>query len=27
VDQAHLGRRFVRMYGVTPGRYQRQLGR
>jgi AraC-like DNA-binding protein len=26
VDQAHLTRRFARMYGVTPGRYQRQLG-
>lgn len=26
VDQAHLTRRFVAMYGVTPGRYQRQLG-
>ncbi|WP_280153628.1 AraC family transcriptional regulator [Piscinibacter sp. XHJ-5] len=26
VDQAHLTRRFARMYGVTPGRYQQQLG-
>lgn len=26
VDQAHLTRRFARMYGVTPGCYQRQLG-
>ncbi|UXI70377.1 AraC family transcriptional regulator [Tahibacter amnicola] len=26
VDQAHLTRRFVRMYGVTPARYQQQLG-
>ncbi|HUG23014.1 AraC family transcriptional regulator [Piscinibacter sp.] len=26
VDQAHLTRRFARMYGVTPARYQRQLG-
>lgn len=25
-DQAHLTRRFAGMYGVTPGRYQRQLG-
>ncbi|NRF69612.1 AraC family transcriptional regulator [Aquincola sp. S2] len=25
-DQAHLTRRFARMYGVTPARYQRQLG-
>lgn len=25
VDQAHLTRRFARMYGVTPGRYQQQL--
>jgi AraC-like DNA-binding protein len=27
VDQSHLTRRFARMYGVTPGRYQQQLGR
>ncbi len=26
VDQAHLTRRFARMYGVTPARYQQQLG-
>ena len=26
VDQAHLTRRFAAMYGVTPARYQRQLG-
>ena len=26
VDQAHLTRRFARMYGVTPACYQRQLG-
>lgn len=26
VDQAHLTRRFGRMYGVTPARYQQQLG-
>ena len=26
VDQAHLTRRFARMYGVTPARYQRQVG-
>ena len=25
-DQAHLTRAFVRRYGVTPGRYQQQLG-
>jgi AraC-like DNA-binding protein len=25
VDQAHLTRRFARMYGVTPARYQAQL--
>ncbi|CAG1017063.1 Multiple antibiotic resistance protein MarA [Burkholderiaceae bacterium] len=25
-DQAHLTRRFARMYGVTPARYQMQLG-
>lgn len=25
-DQSHLTRRFARMYGVTPARYQRQLG-
>ena len=25
VDQAHLTRRFARMYGVTPARYQRQV--
>lgn len=25
-DQAHLNRAFVRRYGVTPGRYQQQLG-
>ena len=25
-DQAHLSRAFVRRYGVTPGRYQQQLG-
>ncbi|RQP24158.1 AraC family transcriptional regulator [Piscinibacter terrae] len=25
-DQAHLTRRFARMYGVTPARYQQQLG-
>lgn len=26
VDQPHLTRRFARMYGVTPARYQQQLG-
>jgi len=26
VDQAHMTRRFARMYGVTPARYQQQLG-
>ena len=26
VDQSHLTRRFARMYGVTPARYQQQLG-
>jgi len=26
VDQAHLTRRFAAMYGVTPARYQQQLG-
>lgn len=26
VDQAHLTRCFVRRYGLTPGRYQQQLG-
>jgi AraC-like DNA-binding protein len=26
-DQAHLTRSFVRRYGVTPARYQRQIGR
>jgi AraC-like DNA-binding protein len=26
VDQAHLTRRFARMYGVTPAHYQQQLG-
>lgn len=26
VDQAHLTRRFARMYGVTPAGYQRQIG-
>jgi AraC-like DNA-binding protein len=25
-DQAHLTRRFARMYGVAPARFQRQLG-
>ena len=25
-DQAHLNRAFGRRYGVTPGRYQQQLG-
>jgi AraC-like DNA-binding protein len=25
-DQAHLTRRFAGMFGVTPARYQRQLG-
>jgi AraC-like DNA-binding protein len=25
-DQAHLNRSFLRRYGVTPGRYQQQLG-
>jgi AraC-like DNA-binding protein len=25
VDQAHLTRRFARMYGVTPARYQKQV--
>ncbi|GAP36510.1 transcriptional regulator, AraC family [Piscinibacter sakaiensis] len=25
-DQAHLTRRFARMYGVTPARYQQQVG-
>lgn len=27
VDQAHLTRRFAGMYGVTPARYQRDIGR
>lgn len=27
VDQAHLTRRFARMYGITPARYQRQVSR
>jgi len=26
VDQAHLTRRFAGMYGVTPARYQRDIG-
>jgi len=27
VDQSHLNRLLRRLYGITPGAYQRQLGR